>query len=283
MRPNLLTRCFNRLLENSPVQCEWIIIDDAPEDGKLSKNFLSDLTSKAHFPVRYYKTNENIGRTAAANLGLKHAKGKYLHLHDDDDTVEPNFYKKTSEFLDINKDFIAVSTHAYRIDETRTHDTSWREVNRKIHNPNLNSFSLVSLATAFESPPICMLIRTDAANKIDGYNNLFDLGEDYDFALRLLVEGDIGVIPEPLCSVHRRAHLNEKSFDSNSHSENEQLEVESKIRNHYLRQDLKSGKFGMGFLLAMGEINSGSRKLNLIVKSLKRYKLLNWLRNKLRN
>ena len=281
-RPQYLMRAIEHLAKNFPPKSEVIVVDDALPHEALSDEVLKEINQILPIEVLYLKTTGRIGRSAAANLGLENAKGKYFHLHDDDDTVELTFYEKMVSFLNDNPEFGAVCCHAYRIDESVNSNQELTELNRTIHNPHLKKFSFLSLATAFESPPICMLVRREVAIAAGGFNPEIDLGEDYDFTIRLLVEKDISVIQETLCSVYRRISVDKKSPEANSHSENESYQVECKIRNYHFRKDLKSGKLGLGWVFIFGEMNSIDRKVSLVSNKILKFSILKCCRIKYR-
>jgi GT2 family glycosyltransferase len=285
-RPEFLERCFVGLLHAAPHDAEWIIVDDAPEARCLDPVILARFSARARFPVRYIRASgeggAGVGRTKAANIGLEQARGRYFHLHDDDDACLPKFYKRTMAWMDSHPDHVAVSTLATRVIETQASNGGWRTLNTTVHNPHLRKISFASLATAFDIPPICLLVRTVAAIRIKGFNPHFDIGEDYDFALRLLVEGDIGVVREQLCSIHQRAGKIDDVGLMNSHTADELHAYDARIRNHYFRQDILSGRIGLGWLLIVGEMNASSRQFSLLFDALSKLPFAQRLRKLLR-
>lgn len=78
--PNLLLRCLESIPKREDIQI--IVVDDNSDDNKVDFE---------HFPgegekeVEVYLTKEGRGAGYARNVGLKHAKGKWLIFADSDD------------------------------------------------------------------------------------------------------------------------------------------------------------------------------------------------------
>ena len=98
---NLLERLLNSIPEREDIQI--IVIDDCS-----TSNYLLEL-SKLQFlfpKVEFYSSSENGGGGKARNIGLTHAKGKYIIFADADDFFTPEFSKilttyQSSEAYDI--------------------------------------------------------------------------------------------------------------------------------------------------------------------------------------
>ena len=78
--------CLDSLLKQDfGKSFEIIIINDASTDNSMN------LIKKYNVPNLYsYALSKNSGPSAARNLGIKMAKGKYIFFHDADDTIDEN-------------------------------------------------------------------------------------------------------------------------------------------------------------------------------------------------
>lgn len=81
-RAHLLPRLFGSLMQLDFHDFEWLIADDGSADE--TKSVVSEFASKAHFPIRYF-WQQNQGKHAAINLGVKEACGEFFYIVDSDD------------------------------------------------------------------------------------------------------------------------------------------------------------------------------------------------------
>ena len=86
-----LPRCLDAILNSTLADLELILVDDGSTDGSQT---LCD-EYRARDPERIRVVHQaNAGIAAASNRGLELARGDYVHFHDDDDYVTPDFYEK---------------------------------------------------------------------------------------------------------------------------------------------------------------------------------------------
>ena len=98
-----LTQCIKSVLEQSFSDYEVLLIDDGSTDGsdKICDNF-----TKKHKNIAVIH-KENGGAASARNIGIKMAKGKYIHFIDSDDFLPTNdIYSKITSALSSNADII---------------------------------------------------------------------------------------------------------------------------------------------------------------------------------
>ncbi|MGO4838129.1 glycosyltransferase, partial [Rhizobiaceae sp. 2RAB30] len=208
---SVVTRTRNRLIflrraarsikSAAPKGTEWIIVNDGGDADEIER-LVSTIETNTNIEIRLVSTAHQ-GRGAAANAGLALARGAYFHLHDDDDTVDPDFYRATIGFLKANPRFGGVCTHTTRVEEEVQQDNI-RSIRRRPHNPELTAVTFAKLATSFLFPPISFLARTSCCREVGEFDTAADIPEDYDFDLRFLEKFDIGVIRRELSFIHQR-------------------------------------------------------------------------------
>ena len=87
---------FDSALSQTYQNWEWIIVDDCSKDGSFE--YLKELT-KDDKRIRVFQTEKNGGSAVARNIGLKHAKGRYITFLDSDDLLDPNYLECQLEFM----------------------------------------------------------------------------------------------------------------------------------------------------------------------------------------
>lgn len=99
--PDLLQRCLNSIPRRNDIQI--IVVDDNSDKNKVDFS---------HFPglddpyVEVYLTKEGRGAGYARNVGLEHAKGKWLIFADSDDFFSDNLNKILDEQINNYNDII---------------------------------------------------------------------------------------------------------------------------------------------------------------------------------
>ena len=83
-----LSRCIDSILLQDYSEFELLLVDDGSSD---SSGYICDQYAERDCRVRVFHQS-NTGVSAARNVGIGHAKGKFLAFLDSDDWVAPNIY-----------------------------------------------------------------------------------------------------------------------------------------------------------------------------------------------
>jgi hypothetical protein len=269
-RPWFLSRVCDGLRAARPSDAEWIICDDAPRGTPGIGDFIEQAAHRLAMPVRLVESHSG-SRPKAANRGLEAARGAFVHLHDDDDTIAPAFYARTTEFLKTESAYGGVAVLSERVDE-RWDGCRAVPHRRRPHYHEIAALTLASMATVQTIPPIALLVRRSTVETVGPFNVNLAVCEDHEFLLRLLMVADIGMIRECLAAFHQRVGGKDGDADAlNSAASTEHATQDARFRNAMLRNDLAEGRVGLGFLLALGEMNQGAWRVNLLLSKLRQY------------
>ena len=202
----LLRRCFESIRSAATEGLEWIVVDDVPGGSPDLSAFVASAREGCSMEVRLVVAGTR-HRAKAANAGLAAATGALVHFFDDDDTIAPDFYAKAIAYLAEQPRFGAVATLADSVVERAMPDGSFWEVARTPHYPETRVVSLAEFAVVQTIAPVSFVARRDCIDATGGFDERFEVCEDYDFYLRFLTRFDIGILPEILCAFHsREAH-----------------------------------------------------------------------------
>lgn len=85
---NTIEETYKSVLAQTFSDWEWIVVDDCSPDDSFS--YIKELT-EGDPRVTVLQTPKNGGTAVARNIGLKHAKGRYITFLDSDDLLDPNY------------------------------------------------------------------------------------------------------------------------------------------------------------------------------------------------
>lgn len=98
-----LSRCIDSILSQTFQGFEIILVDDGSMDGSEK---LCDKLAYANEKIQVFHI-QNSGPSKARNVGLDHAKGKYIYCMDSDDYLEKDAFAKVVEEMEKGYDLIS--------------------------------------------------------------------------------------------------------------------------------------------------------------------------------
>ena len=112
--PELLVRCIESIPERGDIQV--IVVDDNSDD---TNNYYEKYPVLFRSGIEIYYTKVGKGPGYARNVGMKHAKGKWIMFADADDFFLPNWTSITDQYLDSVVDVVQ-----FKIDDVLSHTGS---------------------------------------------------------------------------------------------------------------------------------------------------------------
>lgn len=169
-----LGRCLRSLINQKYVNedFEIIVIDDGSDDNtcKVVEMFKNNTV--------YLSLEENKGLPVALNIGLKHARGRFVIRVDADDYVHSQYLNVMSLFLSMNDHFDAVACDYQLVDD---HEHVIRTVN------------------CLKEPIGCgIMFRKHQIIDIGLYDELMKIHEDKDLRIRFEEKYKINRVELPL-------------------------------------------------------------------------------------
>jgi glycosyltransferase involved in cell wall biosynthesis len=253
-RPALLGRAIESALGQTMASWEMVIVNDggdcAPVDALVKK-----VAKRAAGRIRVVHNPKSMGMEAASNCALKVARGEFVVIHDDDDSWLPAFLEKTVAHLDGADACVAgVVTHSARITE-RLEDDTVTILGSEPYTPGLMAITLMAMARTNMFPPIAFVYRRSALKTIGKYNPGLPVLGDWEFNLRFLECYEIEVIPELLANYHIRPSTKSGIYSNTVIGGLDlHLKYDTRLRNELMRQDMREGRPGLGFLVNLGRM-----------------------------
>ena len=261
-RPALLARCLTSLKQQNYKDFLWVIINDSGNINEVNK--IDELAKISGIKTHVIHRKSSTGIAAAANNGILETNSEFIHIHDDDDTLHPDFYQETINFLDKNKNYMGVTSNTTRINE-EVSDNFIKIKSRSKYSDIDSTIFLADLLWKNQFTTISFIYRRTAIDIIGIYDESLPVLDDWDFNIRFCEKFDIGVIPRALANYHFR-EISQAGSTAQTASAGSTLHQEytAIIRNKMLRRDLEQGKFGIGTFMAIGryhQLQNNSLKL----------------------
>ena len=249
-RPMMLARALESVAGQNRRDIVWMIINDGGSPDPVDN--MAETARARGISVQVIHHAASRGMEAASNAGIRASRSEYLCIHDDDDTWQAGFLEKTISFLDSYPAYAGAVTQVTQVNETLEGDRI-RITKKHAWRRPLESIYLADMARRTLFPPIALLFRRDAMEAVGFFNEDLPVLGDWDFHLRFLARFEIGVVNEYLANYHQRkkaagAYGNSIHFGLNLH-----LQYDARLRNQWLRQDLKNEYPGLGWLVNLSK------------------------------
>lgn len=106
-----IARCLRSCLNQKNCKPQVVVVDDCSTDDSKQRiePFLNDIS--------FFSTDENIGVAAAANIGIRKAKGQFFVRVDSDDFINEDLCYFMRTYMIANHDAFCVSCDYYIVNE----------------------------------------------------------------------------------------------------------------------------------------------------------------------
>jgi glycosyltransferase involved in cell wall biosynthesis len=252
-RPLLVGRSIESILGQTHENWLHIIVNDGGNRDIL-QGVIDKFSSRYSGRLKLIHNAMSLGQGTALNVGMKASDSDYIVTHDDDDSWEPEFLTKSIASLVTQKKMIPNTRgnicHSNTVDEYIDGDHVIEKY-RYSFNGWIKTVAITRLAAGNFIPPISFLFERDVFSEIGFFNDKIDFGEDWEFYLRFISKFEIAVLPEHLANYHLRANSTNAYGNTVTVGIKNHSIVSAALRNELIRQDLASGRFGLGYLVAL--------------------------------
>jgi glycosyltransferase involved in cell wall biosynthesis len=187
-RRAMVREAITSVLAQRAADLELIVVDDGSTDGTGAL-----LAEPAKVKV---ERTDHRGPAAARNRGVEVATAPLIAFLDSDDLWEPDKLHRQLAFMRRFPDCAISQTAEIWIRDGRRVNPGLRHLKRA------GDIFLDSLRTCLISPS-AVIMKTELFHARGGFDEALAAAEDYDFWLRILLDHEVGLLPEPL--VTRRA------------------------------------------------------------------------------
>ncbi|MBV7364119.1 polysaccharide pyruvyl transferase family protein [Actinomycetaceae bacterium TAE3-ERU4] len=246
-RENFLRRALADITAQTYRPLEVIVVNDGGSATAVDE-VVSFFNQEKIITVIHNETSR--GMEHASNQALKCANGKYIAIHDDDDTWEISFLKQCVSYLEEHTAAAAVSVRTEIVYEEEKEDGQIIETGRAPAWPEIQAISLSALLHANQCVPISCLYKKDALEALGGFDASLPVVGDWQMHLRLARKYEFGFIDgSPLAFWHQRPHSLGNSANSIFAADKLHKHFDTVVRNQVARQHLSDSNYALGLLL----------------------------------
>jgi glycosyltransferase involved in cell wall biosynthesis len=184
-RAGLVARAIDSALAQTGPTFELIAVDDGSTDATPA------VLAGYHEKITVLRCAA-AGRSAARNAGIDAARGEWIAFLDSDDAWLPGKLARQLSFHESRPE-LAMSAHG--LERIHPDGRVERVVPRWSADP---SESFVAIADHFAFMPSAVMVRSEVAREVGGFDSAFDGTEDLDFALKVARRYPVAVLPDCL-------------------------------------------------------------------------------------
>jgi len=224
-------------------------VDDVMSAVDPLRSLFGDRLTLVHNPT-------SLGMEAASNVGVRQSQSRYVVIHDDDDTWNPDFLFECVQYLDSDahgQRCAGVATLTLLVREEIA-EGRIVEVGTEPFNPTQTNISLFRMAGGNTFTNNSFLFRRSVYDAVGGFNEALPVLGDWDFNIRVLSRWEIGLIPKQLANYHHRINLQQTSYGNTviggakSH-----FDLDAVVRNQLLRRDLADDNRYLGLVMNLSQ------------------------------
>lgn len=250
-RPVFLRRCAENLLaQRFPDLC-WVIVNDGGDPAPVDET--TEYARSQGLNCKVVHLKENSGVAEAANAGIRHSESKYIHLHDDDDSVESGFYETMCGYLDqdVKNRFGGVVCSSNRVDE-KLNGTFIQTISKRPLHDSRSATHIADILTKNQFSTISFIYRRMCLETIGHYDPNLTVLEDWDFNIRFLMQYNIASIYRNLANYHFRSSTT-GSMSQTVHNSLQHELFSAVLRNKFFREGSASvGNAMPGLAMTIG-------------------------------
>lgn len=199
---NLLGKCLDSIIENTTIDYEIIVVDNASTDGSAK------MVKEKYSKIILIENNQNLGFSKANNIAVKKSIGEYVLFLNSDTEIPENTLGEMIFFMDKNSN-VGASTCYVRLPNGKLDDAShrgfptpWNSIahfsgiskmfprSQFLNGYNMGFSNLEKPHEIDACAGAFMLVRRKAGDEVGWWDeDYFWYGEDLDFCYRLKQKG----------------------------------------------------------------------------------------------
>ena len=273
-RSVFLPRAIKSIAEQTYSDYIHVIVNDGG-DAVLVEKIVSSQKPEVKSKIKLFHRPEPSGAPDTIfNESIDRVDSEYVAILDDDDTWHKDFLLQTTSRLDENKNIAGVVVRTDKVIE-KLKGKSIKIIKSERLLPDLQAVSLYRQCIDNQLMTNAFVFRRSAYEKVGKYDESLPVVADWEFGIRFLQQYEVEFLDPgfSLANYHHRQGLKDNSFSKHSHRKYVTL-----VANRYLREDLKKGVLGVGYIISDLKYRQDSR--NDFIKRIIPHKVLKVIKQK---
>lgn len=200
-REETVSRAIDSVLEQTHDDLEVLVVDDGSTDGTVA--VLESYDDDRVRPI-YHETNQ--GANVARNTGIEHARGRYVAFLDSDDEWRPEKLEAQLEVLEKRSAEWVAAYCGFAFELTSASDRfrglAASVLSQADDRPRMEGgeelVGEILADNVHTGAGSTLIVRTDVAREVGGFDETLDRFQDPEFVLRILEVGKLAYVDEPL-------------------------------------------------------------------------------------
>lgn len=254
-RAVLLKRALESVLSQTHQNWELVVVNDGGESGPVD-HLVALYQNRWNGRLKVIHNPSSLGMEVASNLGLECLHTDLATIHDDDDSWSPEFLRRIiSTYVIRKKQFPnvgGVACHANCVWETVEGNVV--RVDRVEPYNQHQPAGFIPLSRMIQQdlfPPIVFVFELNTCKQIGMFDSALAVLGDWDFHLRFLLKKDVWLLSETLAFYHHRLNATGALGNSIFSDLDKHKLYRGYLDNKWLREDLISGKLGVGAMMSL--------------------------------
>lgn len=189
-REKTIGRAIDSILNQTYKDIEIIVIDDGSSDGTI------EVLKKYGEKVRVL-TQSHRGANAARNKGIENANGKYIAFLDSDDEWLEDKIHKQIEYMTLNNKQVCFCPYKLIDSDERYIPSDYINTDKY----EVNIAEVLANGNVIGTPTL--ILEKSVLDKVGGFDEQMKSLQDYELAIRISKNYEIGYIPEILVNAYR--------------------------------------------------------------------------------
>lgn len=244
----LLDRAVQDALAQTRADWEMVVVNDAG-DPAVVEEVLERWAHETRGRVRALHREVSTGMEAASNAGLAQSRGGLIAVHDDDDTWGAAFLQEAAAHLQHHPEELGVVVRQEMVIE-RIEGEAVIEEERHLSWPEMRDVTLLGLMPLNRFVPISLLYRRSAHDLVGEYDKSLPVVGDWQFHLRLLEAGRLGMHDRPLAQWRLRPAAVSAAGNSMFRKEDQHARYDTVVRERYFREWTDRNGLGLPLFIA---------------------------------